>query len=157
MKQQTLTTRPSTYAGLTISAQLAIVKESDGRKAQSPEHVSEICEDLRDMAQEAFVVITLDQKNEVIARNLITLGILNASLVHPREVFRSAMLDSAAAIILVHNHPSGDPSPSSEDIKITRQLIEAGKILDICVHDHVIIGRGNTPFFSIRESQLCTF
>jgi DNA repair protein RadC len=80
-----------------------------------------------------------------------------SGLVHPREVFRAAILDGAGAIILAHNHPSGDPTPSSEDIRITRQLVEAGKILDIEVLDHVVVGRGERPFLSLRESGLVSF
>jgi DNA repair protein RadC len=88
---------------------------------------------------------------------------LDASLVAPREVFRGAVADSAAAIVCAHNHPSGDPTPSAEDVRITRQLVEAGRILGIRVLDHVVIGRpdatgpGAPGFLSLRESGLVTF
>ena len=157
MQQQTLTTRPATYAGLQITAQLAILRESDGRKLHRPEAVAEACADMAQLAQEAFVVITLDRKNNMIAKHLITLGIADASLVHAREVFRPAITDGATACILAHNHPSGDPAPSAQDLKITQQLIDAGKIIDIKILDHVIIGRGTTPFCSLRESCLVSF
>jgi len=91
---------------------------------------------------------------------MVTPGLADASLVHPREVFRTAIENTASAMVLVHNHPSGDSTPSAEDIRITRQLIEAGKIIDIKVIDHVVIGRstnGSPAFLSMRESGLCAF
>jgi len=149
------------YAGLEIRAQLAQVREATSTKASTPGDIVALCEDLRQLAQEAFNVITVDAKNKVIARHLVSLGILDATLVHPREVFRPAILDGAAAIICVHNHPSGDPSPSAEDLKITRQLVEAGKVLDVKLLDHVIIGRPGPAsaegYLSLRESGLCQF
>ncbi len=84
--------------------------------------------------------MTLNTKNNITGINVVSIGSLNSSLVHPREVFKAAILGNAAAIILAHNHPSGDPSPSPEDLEITRRLVEAGKILGIEVLDHVIIG-----------------
>lgn len=113
--------------------------------------------DISDMAQEGFFVLTLNTKYKLLNRNLVTLGILNASLVHPREIFRKAIEDNAVAIVLCHNHPSGDVTPSPEDLRITRQLVEAGKILDIEVLDHVIIGRGEKEYFSLRESGMTNF
>jgi len=149
------------YAGLEIRAQLAMVREATSTKARTPADIVTLCEDLRQLAQEAFNVITVDAKNRIIARHLVSLGILNAALVHPREVFRPALLDGAACIICVHNHPSGDPSPSSEDLKITRQLIDAGRIVDVKLLDHVIIGRpgvnNGDGYLSLRESGLCQF
>ena len=113
------------------------------------------------LAQEAFFVITLTTKYRVIDRHLVSLGILDACLVHPREVFRRAVMDCAAAVLLAHNHPSGDPSPSREDLKLTRQLIEAGRIMDIEILDHVIIGQpaphNPAGFTSLRESGLVSF
>ena len=79
---------------------------------------------------------------------LVTRGLLDASLVHPREVFREAIAERAAAVILVHNHPSGDPTPSAEDRAVTAQLVAAGRLLDIPVHDHVIVGRGRYVSFA---------
>ena len=137
---------------------LPVVKEAKpGCKCNTPEQIAALLQDTAHLAQEAFTVVTLNRKYGVLDRHLITLGILDASLVHPREVFRPALLDGAAAIVISHNHPSSDPTPSAEDIRITRQLVEAGKILDIEVLDHVIIGRGERPYLSLRESGLVSF
>ena len=136
--------------------------DANGRaiKINTPEAIAAQCADMATAAQEMFVVFLLNAKNNVIDRCLVTLGILDASLVHPREVFRGAVAAAAAAIVAVHTHPSGDPTPSAEDIKITRQLVAAGEILGIKVLDHVIIGRA-TPdrkgHTSLRESGLVTF
>ena len=111
--------------------------------------------------QEAFVVILLDTKNRMIGGpRVATLGLLNSSQVHPRETFREAVRDGALSVIVAHNHPSGDPTPSKEDIDITRRLVDAGKILGIPVVDHLILGRASdtTPgFVSLREKNLVTF
>ena len=144
-----------------VLVQLPLVRESTGERVRTPEDVYRMCGDITALAQEAFHVISLDSKNQLINRHMVSLGLADASLVHPREVFRTAIEDSASAIVLVHNHPSGDTTPSAEDIRITRQLIEAGKIIDIKVIDHVVLGRirnDNGPaFLSMRESGLCTF
>jgi DNA repair protein RadC len=103
---------------------------------------------LADLSAEEFHVLALDSQSAVLRDLLITRGILNSSLVHPREVFRGAIAEAAAGIILVHNHPSGDPSPSADDRAITRQLVEAGRLLDLPVYDHVIVGRGRYVSFS---------
>jgi len=130
-------------------------------KVRTPAEIAALCADLQNSAQECFLVIDLNAKNGVIDKRLVSLGILDASLVHPREIFRGAILNSAAAVICVHNHPSGDPTPSAEDLAITRQLIQAGKILGIRVIDHVIVGRdlgnGSPTFISMREAGLCEF
>ena len=94
---------------------------------------------LRDLAVEEFHLLALDTRSRVVRDVLITRGLLDASLVHPREVFRAAIAEAAAGIILVHNHPSGDPTPSAEDRAVTRQLVAAGQLLDLPVYDHVII------------------
>jgi DNA repair protein RadC len=111
--------------------------------------------------QEVFWVLLLDQKYRLRhAPIAVTKGILNASLVHPREVFREAIRMAAAAIIVVHNHPSGDPAPSAEDIQITRQLLETGKVVDIQLLDHIIIGGKRpppAPYTSLREAGLVDF
>jgi DNA repair protein RadC len=91
---------------------------------------------------EEFHVAVLDAQHRLERDLLISRGILDGSLVHPREVFREAIAERAAAVILVHNHPSGDPTPSAEDQAVTRQLVAAGRLLDIPVHDHLVIGRG---------------
>jgi len=104
---------------------------------------------MEDLRREVFRVALLDAQNGLLRDLVISEGTLSASLVHPREVFKPAILESAASLILLHNHPSGDPTPSREDIRLTRQLVEAGRLLDLAVHDHVVIGRGR--FISLAE------
>jgi len=99
--------------------------------------------------QEEFHIVCLDTKNQVIDTHQITVGTLDASLVHPREVFRAAIRDAASSVLLVHNHPSGDPTPSREDIQVTDRLTEVGKLVGIDVLDHIVLGRGRAV--SIRE------
>ncbi len=107
---------------------------------------------MADLAAEEFHVLALDSQSAVLRDLLVTRGILNSSLVHPREVFRGAIAEAAAGIIVAHNHPSGDPTPSPDDRAITRQLIEAGRIIDVPVYDHIIIGNGR--YLSFAESGL---
>jgi DNA repair protein RadC len=104
---------------------------------------------LQGKAREHFYVVLLDAKNHVLATELISVGGLSVSLAHPREVFKAAIRRSAAAVILAHNHPSGDPEPSPEDIRLTTRLVEAGELLGIEVLDHLIVGR--TRYLSLRE------
>jgi len=112
------------------------------------EDVFEYCSGkLADKDKEFFMIIMLDSKNKIIKDEIVSIGTLNSSLVHPREIFKSAIKESANAVILVHNHPSGDPSPSEEDEEITKRLVEAGELLNIKVLDHVIIGKGNCHSF----------
>jgi DNA repair protein RadC len=96
---------------------------------------------MEDLKKEVFRAALLDAQNGLLRDVLISEGTLSASLVHPREVFKPAILESAASLILVHNHPSGDPTPSREDLRLTRQLVECSKLLELRIHDHVIIGR----------------
>ena len=107
---------------------------------------------LADLAAEEFHVLALDSQSGVLRDLLITRGILNSSLVHPREVFRGAIAEAAAGVIVVHNHPSGDPTPSADDRAVTRQLVEAGRIIDVPVYDHVVVGAGR--YVSFAESGL---
>ena len=104
---------------------------------------------LRDLDREEFHVLLLTSQHKVIREVLVTRGILDASLIHPREVFKPAIIESAAAVILLHNHPSGDPAPSGEDRAVTRQLVDAGRTIGIPVLDHVILG--DTGFTSMSE------
>ena len=104
---------------------------------------------MRDLPREEFVAFLLDTRHRVIETKTISIGHLNASLVHPRELFREGVRRSAAAMILAHNHPSGDPEPSADDVRLTRRLQEAGKLLGITVLDHVIIG--DNRYVSMRE------
>lgn len=117
---------------------------------KSPGDVMDFLEpELRFKKQEHFVVILLDAKNQVIFKKTVFIGSLNACLVHPREIFRLALLKSAAAIIVAHNHPSGDPTPSGEDVRVTDRLTEVGKQIGIDVLDHLIIGDGR--YYSFKE------
>ena len=104
---------------------------------------------ISDSLQEEFHVVTLDTKHRMIGTHQITVGTLDASLVHPREVFRAAIRDASSAVLLAHNHPSGDPTPSREDIAVTDRLTEAGKLIGISVLDHIVLGREGC--LSIRE------
>lgn len=104
------------------------------------------------MEKEHFKAILLNTKNHVISIEDISIGSLNSSIVHPREVFKPAIKRSSASVILVHNHPSGDPTPSREDIEVTSRLVNAGNVLGIAVLDHVIIG--NNSILSLKEQGL---
>ena len=101
------------------------------------------------LRHEVFRIALLDAQNGLLADRVVSEGSLSATLVHPREVFKPAILESAASVILIHNHPSGDPTPSREDIKLTRQLVECANMLDLRIHDHVVIGHGR--FVSLAE------
>jgi DNA repair protein RadC len=105
--------------------------------------------ELRHAQKEQFHVVILNTANQVVRRVLVSEGNLNSSIVHPREVYRHAIVESAAAVIGIHNHPSGNPAPSKEDIAITRQLVEAGRIIGIPLHDHIIIA--GEAFVSLAE------
>jgi DNA repair protein RadC len=107
---------------------------------------------LRGVDREHFVVVLLDRKNRVIGLNTVSVGSLTASLAHPREVFKPALVSNAAAILCGHNHPSGDPQPSQEDRGITRRLVEAGTLLGINVLDHVIVGDGTAAYYSFADA-----
>ena len=118
--------------------------------------------DARTLDKEVFWVLHLDAKNRLKGRPaVITSGLLDASLVHPREVFRDAVRSATAAVVLAHNHPSGDPAPSPDDIRITKQLVDAGRTLDIRVLDHIVVGRpgedGQARYVSMREDGIATF
>ena len=102
--------------------------------------------------QETFMILLLDSKNRIVKDEVISIGTLNASIIHPREVFKSAIRESANSIILVHNHPSGDPEPSVEDEQITKKLFEAGELLNIKILDHVIVGKDK--FWSFKERSV---
>ena len=107
---------------------------------------------LHEEPEEHFCILCLNTKNKIVGVHTISIGSLNASIVHPREVFKAAMLNNASGIICLHNHPSGDPEPSREDIEITHRLVNAGNILGINVLDHVIIGEQS--YSSMKEKCL---
>jgi len=128
---------------------------------RTPEDCYKACEEQAGYGQEAFTVLCLNTRNRLIAGGIISIGIQDSTLVHAREVFRKAIEVGAAAVILAHNHPSGDPTPSAEDVRLTRQLIQTGQIVGIKVLDHVVIGRARPesqqPFTSFREAGLVEF
>jgi DNA repair protein RadC len=137
-------------ASIELGRRLARTSMSDTITIRSPQDVSTyLMEDLRYLQKEHFVCLFLNTKNHVIGQETLSMGSLNASIVHPREVFRAAIKRSSASIICVHNHPSGDPTPSPEDIQMTARLVEAGQIIGIEVLDHIILGDQN--FVSLKE------
>lgn len=128
-------------AALELGRRFSVEREPPPERIKGPADVHRLCAPrLRDLAVEEFHVLALGSQSQVLADLLITRGILNSSLVHPREVFRAAIAEAAAGIIVVHNHPSGDPTPSADDRAVTRQLVDAGRLLDLPVYDHVIVG-----------------
>lgn len=136
-------------AALELGRRMSAESFDEGTPMRSPRDVwRAYAPRLEDLPVEEFHVAVLDAQHRLDRDILVTRGILNSSLVHPREVFREAIAERAAAIVLVHNHPSGDPTPSPEDRAITVQLVAAGKLLDIPVADHVVIGRGRYLSFS---------
>jgi len=123
------------------------------RKISSPTDAAELGKRfLEDSDREQLLVCCLDTKNQPLALNVVSVGSLNLSIVHPREVFKPAILSNAASIIIFHNHPSGDPTPSKEDSNITNRLKESGKIIGIELIDHIIIG--NQSFCSLKEKGI---
>ena len=139
---------------------LRLVKESSiaynlEKSIVNPATAAEIINQVFDMENqpnEVFAILCLNTKNKVVGAHIISQGSLSSSIVHPREVFKAAMVNNAASIILAHNHPSGDPEPSREDIETTHRLVNAGSILGIKVLDHIIIGDGR--YISLREQGL---
>lgn len=138
-------------AALELGRRAEITLERKQKKIISPQDVFKLMKSkLKDYSKEHFYIISLNSRNAIISE--ISIGTLNASLVHPREVFAEAIRQRANSIILVHNHPSGDPTPSKDDIKITKKLKEAGKILGIEVLDHIIITRNS--YLSFKNKNL---
>ena len=141
---------------------LRVVKERSGnydfedKKISSPDKVRDILEEvfeLSELAEEVFILMCLDTKNKVTGLFKVSQGSLNASIVHPREIFKRALMQNSNAIVLAHNHPSGDVTPSGEDISVTRRLQEAGDILGIKVLDHLIVGAGGR-YKSFKEDGI---
>ena len=129
------------------------VSELTQVKISKPSDVAKlVLDELRMLRQEVLILINLDTKNKVISKKEIFKGGLNSSLVHPREIFKEAVKDSAASIIICHNHPSGDPTPSRDDINITTRLKECGKMMGIELLDHLIIG--DNRFISLKEKDI---
>ena len=139
-------------AAFELAKRLSGIKSKDRIVIQSPEDIVErFAPKFKDLVQEEFWVFPLNSVNRLLEPQQITKGILSSSLAHPRECFREAITQSAAAVIFVHNHPSGNPEPSQDDLAITKQLVEAGKIIGITVHDHVIIAGDRFVSFADRR------
>ncbi len=137
---------------------LKMVRESSflyqQRKISSPGDAAFIMRSfLEESDRERFCVLCLDTKNQPSCIATVSIGTLNSSLVHPRETFQIAIMANSAAVILSHNHPSGDPTPSREDIQLTKRLAEAGELLDISVLDHIVIG-SDGKYVSLKEKGL---
>jgi len=131
-----------------------LFKEKSEREIfiNSPEDVAKELSHIKENKKENFVVLYLDARNKLIYKETVSIGSLNANLVHPREVFEPAVRHLAAQIVLAHNHPSGDPEPSEDDLVITKKLVESGKILGIEVFDHIIVTKAD--FFSFKNKGL---
>jgi DNA repair protein RadC len=139
-------------AAFELAKRLPEMKGKERFTIHSPEDIVRYSRiKLRDLVQEELWVFPLNAINQLLEPRQISKGILNSSLAHPRECFREAITQSAAAVIFVHNHPSGNPEPSQEDIFITKQLSEAGKIIGITVHDHIIIAGDRFTSFADRR------
>ena len=139
-------------AALEIGRRIASAKPIEKIHLSCPQDVADfLMPRLRYAAKEQFVVILLNSKNKVIGTEVVSEGSLSSSIVHPREVYAPAILHHAAAIMVAHNHPSGDPKPSLEDEEVTRMLSRSGKVLGIPMIDHVIIGDGN--YYSFLENE----
>ncbi|CAM3140922.1 DNA repair protein RadC [Paenibacillus sp. UMB7766-LJ446] len=140
-------------ASIELGHRIAKSRLTQSTSIRTPRDAADILtEQLRYLQKEHFVCLFLNSKNHIIAQETLSMGSLNASIVHPREVFRAAIKCSSASIVCAHNHPSGDPTPSPEDIQITKRLIEAGAIVGIDVLDHIIIGDGT--YVSLKEKGL---
>ena len=148
---------PTTYE--LESIRFRVVREGDPRRGHaldSPEIVQRFIRDagfIPDDAKEHFGILLLDTRNGFVAHHEVSTGTLSASLVHPREVFAPAVrVMGVGSIVLFHNHPSGDPTPSGEDLRLTRQLVEGARLLDLRIHDHVILGDGTERFVSLAQT-----
>lgn len=129
-----------------------LLKEKIAGLYLKPEDIWKELKDIRERKKEHFIIFFLDSRNQEIKREIISVGSLNANLVHPREVFEPAVKNLAAQVILAHNHPSGDSTPSEDDLEINKRLVEAGKILGIEVIDHIIVTKNN--FTSFKEKRI---
>ena len=142
--------KPQTVLGFTIKDAPAL----DSVPVDCPRQTAALLADIRDMDREHFVAFYLNARSRIIARDIISVGTLSASLVHPREVFKGAILSNAAAVIVAHNHPSGDITPSPEDREATRRLARAGELLGIPLLDSIIVGAHNPGYASLKEMGL---
>lgn len=139
-----------------ISSRMAKSNAISNYRITSPKSVANIyMEEMRYLEKEKILAVFLDNKNGIIGDRTISLGTVNASLVDPREVFKEALEFKAVNIILLHNHPSGDPTPSPDDCDVTKRIIKAGKVIGIELIDHIVIGDGK--YCSLKEQSLCDF
>jgi len=143
-------------AAFSLGYRLTTFREPDKDVIRCARDVVDLMLDqMRLFDKECFKIILLDTKNRIIRAETVTVGLLDASLIHPREVFRTAIRANSASVIAVHNHPSGDPAPSDEDNRVTKRLKEASAVLGITLLDHIIIGdRSHKPYFSYRDQGL---
>lgn len=140
-------------AGIELGRRITRTGKEEVKAIRSPRDAADLLiEQLRYLQKEHFVCLFLNTKNHIISQETLSMGSLNASIVHPREVFRAAIKCSSASVIFAHNHPSGDPAPSPEDVALTKRLVEAGKIIGIEVLDHLVIG--DMKFVSLKEQGL---
>ena len=139
-------------AAIELGSRLFKEKPEQEIYIHSPEDTIKIISNIKNNKKENFVALYLDARNKLIHQETISIGSLNASIVHPREVFEPAIQYLAAQIILAHNHPSGDPEPSTEDLAITKRLVESGKILGIEITDHIIVAKNG--FISFKAKRL---
>jgi len=139
-------------AAIELGSRLFKEKPEQEIYIHSPEDTIKIISNIKNNKKENFVALYLDARNKLIHQETISIGSLNASIVHPREVFEPAIQYLAAQIILAHNHPSGDPEPSTEDLAITKRLVESGKILGIEITDHIILAKNG--FISFKTKRL---
>jgi len=142
-----LKTIKAVYQTMTVSEDITNYLRPNTRYT-SPTQIYETFSFLKDETKEYFISLHLDGKNRVVCIDMVSQGSLNQSIVHPRELFKTALLSSAAAVILLHNHPTGDPTPSTEDLTITKRLMEAGDMIGIKVLDHIVIG---DSYYSFSE------
>lgn len=140
-------------AGLELGRRMSRSRLEDALQVRRPQDAADLLmESMRYYDKEHFICLFLNTKNRIMAQETVTIGILDASLVHPREVFKAALKCGAASIICAHNHPSGDPTPSPEDVALTRRLVEAGEIVGIELLDHLVIG--DNQYVSLKERGL---
>lgn len=140
-------------AAIEIGKRISYESAKNKVKVSSPVTVANLfMDELRYLQNEHFMILLLDTKNQIISRERISIGTLNASIVHPRDVFKVAIKKNANSMILLHNHPSGDPTPSKEDIGVTNRLVEVGDLVGIKVLDHIIIGDNN--YISFKEKSI---
>lgn len=130
-------------------------KPSSDKKLNEPSKVLAECESIRELNQEHFVIFTCDARTYMIDSHTVTIGTASSSPAHPREIFRLAINDNASTVIIAHNHPSGDYTPSQTDKEVTKRIVEAGRIIGIEVVDHVIVSKEG--YYSMREELDCLF